>query len=117
ATVATIALDRTGSADYQVSHLSILDSPEDNSIGGSLASQVVYSGDASNNLWFYLGELNSLGFPNPTFVDNFASYFDNPFGPIRGVNPFNPSVTSPTLQQVADVILAPQVVYDITAAG
>lgn len=117
ATVATVALEQTGKPDYQVGHLTLLDSPEDNSIGGIVADQLVYAGDASNNLWFYLSALNQPTQKNPTFVDNFVSFFGNPFGPIQGVTPLDPSITTPVLQKITDVVLSPGNIFSSITPG
>jgi hypothetical protein len=98
ATVAADVLTQTGSPNFAVAHLTILDSPETSS---SLVSLV----DAANNLWYFLGALNIGRSPGQTFVDNTISEFDSPIGPIQGVNPFNTSQTTSALQQVVDVNL------------
>jgi hypothetical protein len=107
ATLATLALEQTANPNFQVAHLTILDSPE-------VSSELVSLGDAANNLWYFLGGLN-ISHTSPsatqTFVDNYISEFDNPIGPIQGVNPFNTGQTEPALQQVVDVSLNGGVLY------
>jgi hypothetical protein len=107
ATVATLALDDTNNANYHVAQLTLLDSPE-------AASDLVSLGDAANNLWLFLGGLNishTAPTASQTFVDNYISEFDSPIGPIQGVNPFNTSQPSSSLQQVVDVNLNGGVLY------
>src|SRR5262249_12321296 len=67
--VATVAADVLTQAGLPVAHLTILDSPEDDSI-------VVENLDAANNLWYFLGALNIGRTSGTTFVDNYISYID-----------------------------------------
>jgi hypothetical protein len=98
ATVAADVLTQTHNTNFAVAHLTLLDSPE-------TSSSLVSVADAANNLWYFLGALDIGRSPGQTFVDNTISEFDNPIGPIQGVNPFNTSQTTPVLQQVVDVNL------------
>ncbi len=117
ASVATITLEQSANADVHVKHLTLLDSPEDNSIGGSAAAEAVYAYDASNNLWFYLGALNIGSQQGKIFVDSFISYFGQQYGPIKGVTPLDPSTPSTANQQVVDVVLAPGTILSSTDPG
>ena len=96
ATVAAVTLQRDGNPNDHVSHLTILDSPED----GATAS---FDSNGSNSLWYYLGALNIGTGSGQTFVDNYISYLDSPIGPIQGFDPLDTSVESSSLQNVVDV--------------
>jgi hypothetical protein len=113
ATVATLALDNTGTADYHVAQLTILDSPED-------GSYLVRQSDSANNLWFFLGGLQ-INHTNPsstqTFVDHYISEFDTLDGVIQGVDPFNTNQTTSSLQQIVDVNLNGRVLFYATNFG
>jgi hypothetical protein len=110
ATVAAVALDRTGIANYHVTHLTILDSPENGSL-------LVSEGDSANNLWYFLGALNAGRTGLATFVDNYISEFDNPLGTIQGVDPLNTSQNVSSLQQIVDVNLNPGLLFYSTDFG
>ena len=96
ATVAAVALTDAASP-ITVNQLTILDSPEssDTDLGYALAED-----GASNNDWYFLQDLN-INRQNPaaTFVDNYISYFDEPFDVIS-----YPGSNS-NLSQVVDVSL------------
>lgn len=104
ATVATGLLDRTNNANFEVAHLTILDSPED---GSFLVRQV----DAANNLWYFLGGIDIGRNPGETFVDNYISELDEPLGVIQGFDPLNTSQQIDKLQEIVDVSLAGDVLY------
>src|SRR5262249_17868613 len=107
ATVAADVLTATQMANFQVAHLTILDSPETN-------SELVSAGDAANNLWYFLGALNTGRAAGTTFVDNYISEFDRPLGPIQGFDPFTGQMNA-HVQQVVDVNLNPTVLFDSTS--
>jgi pimeloyl-ACP methyl ester carboxylesterase len=92
ATVAAVILQR----DMQIEHLTILDSPE--------TTTAVTTFNAANQLWFFLGSLkvsrDIQANPGSTFVDNYISSLDRPLGVFT---------SSPSVQQVVDVNLDPEV--------
>jgi hypothetical protein len=93
ATVAAVSLTTKDAPDtFNVRQLTILDSPEDDS---TVCNELW----ADNFNWYYLQGLNiSRTNPNATFVDNYISYFDEPYS-----NIVTPSGNS--LSQVVDVNL------------
>jgi hypothetical protein len=96
ATVAAVALSEA-SSPITVNQLTILDSPEssDTDLGYLLAEE-----GASNNNWYFLQELNiDRQNPSATFVDNYISYFDEPYDTILYPG------SNPDLGQVVDVSL------------
>ncbi len=109
ATVAAVALTQTGNPNFGIAHLTVLDSPEDD-------SYLVSEGDAANNLWYFLGALNIGRSAGQTFVDNYISEFDSPFGPIQGVNPLTGTTTT-ALQQIVDVNLNGGVLFHSVDLG
>lgn len=109
ATVAANFLAQRNEANLAVQHLTILDSPEN-------GSTLVSLGDAANNLWYYLADLNIGRTPGTTFVDNYISEFDNPLGVIQGVKPLT-GVNTGVLQNIVDVQLNPDVLFGITDLG
>jgi hypothetical protein len=98
ATVAAVTLQDDGKANDQLSHLTILDSPEDD-------AQSTFDTNSSNMLWYYLGKLNIGTGSGQTFVDNYISYLGEAFGPIQGFDPLDTTTKSPSLQNVVDVNL------------
>ena len=104
ATVAANVLAQAASPNLAVAHLTLLDSPEDDSF-------LVRQGDSANNLWYFLGALGIGRTAGTTFVDNYISEFDNPLGVIQGVNPFNTATTTTALQQLVDVTLDPSLLF------
>jgi hypothetical protein len=105
-TVAAGALTQDKAANIHVNQLTILDSPEypDYSLGGTLA------GDGTTNYnWYFLQNVNvDRADSNGTFVDNYISYFDEPFSTIN----YAPS----NLSNVVDVKLNP-LVYSVDDPG
>ncbi len=96
ATVAAVALTEA-SSPITVNQLTILDSPEssDSNLGSLLAED-----GASNNNWYFLQDLNiNRQDPSATFVDNYISYFDEPYDVISYPG------SNPNLGQVVDVSL------------
>jgi hypothetical protein len=110
ATVAATALHRTGNANFAIAHLTILDSPEDDSF-------LVRQADAANNLWYFLGALDIGRAAGQTFVDNYVSEFGTPLGVIQGVDPFDTGKTVGALQQLVDVTLNSGVLFGSTEFG
>jgi hypothetical protein len=104
ATVATGLLDGTNNANFAVAHLTLLDSPEDDSL---LVRQV----DAANNLWYFLGGMNLGRGAGKTFVDNYISELDEPLGVIQGFNPLDTTQKTGVLQSIVDVNLAGDVLF------
>jgi hypothetical protein len=98
ATVAAVTLQEDGKANDQLSHLTILDSPEDD-------AQSTFDTNSSNMLWYYLGKLNVGTGSGQTFVDNYISYLGEAFGPIQGFDPLDTTTKSSSLQNVVDVNL------------
>jgi hypothetical protein len=95
-TVAALALGEAASP-ITVNQLTILDSPEssDSDLGYLLAEE-----GASNNNWYFLQNLKiNRQDPSATFVDNYISYFDEPFDVISYPG------SNPNLGQVVDVSL------------
>ncbi|MGE3806758.1 MAG: FG-GAP repeat domain-containing protein, partial [Gemmataceae bacterium] len=112
--VATLALHQGGAGvglpggtHVDVDHLTVLDSPE-----GAETSLV----DATNFNWFFLGGANIGRTAGTTFIDNYISQFDEAYGTIQGVNPFDPSTQVNNLQDVVDVTLNP-LLYGILDLG
>lgn len=106
ATVATLTLNQTANPNFQVSQLTVLDSPEVDSL-------LVREDNAANNLWYFLGGLDishSSPTATQTFVDHYISEFDNDFGPLQGFNPFNTTQTTDALQKIVDVNLQGDVI-------
>jgi hypothetical protein len=104
-TVAAVALAQA-SSPITVNQLTILDSPEssDTNLGYVLAEE-----GASNNNWYFVQNLNiNRQDPSATFVDNYISYFDEPFDMISYPG------SNPNLGQVVDVSLdaEPYSAYD-----
>jgi hypothetical protein len=96
ATVAAVALGKA-SSPITVNQLTILDSPEssDTNLGYVLAEE-----GASNNNWYFVQNLNiNRQDPSATFVDNYISYFDEPYDSISYPG------SNPILGQVVDVSL------------
>jgi hypothetical protein len=96
ATVAAVALTNDATP-IRVDQLTLLDSPEssDTKLGTLLAEE-----GASNNNWYFLQGLNINRQNNSsTFVDNYISYFDEPFDAIAYPG------SNPNLGQVVDVSL------------
>jgi hypothetical protein len=93
ATVAAVSLTtKDPSNPIKVQQLTILDSPEDE-------STLTNSLWADNFNWYYLQSLNTnRNDPNGTFVDNYISYFDEPYSNIT-------TPTGNTLSNVVDVQL------------
>ena len=96
ATVAAVALTDAANP-ITVNQLTILDSPEssDTDLGYLVAAE-----GASNNDWYFLQDLNiNRADPSATFVDNYISYFDEPFDVISYPG------SNPNLSQIVDVSL------------
>lgn len=110
ATVAANVLAQTGDANLAVAHLTILDSPEDDSV-------LVNESDSANHLWYLLGALNIDRTPGSIFVDNYISEFDERLGIIQGVNPFNTSEMKTGLQNIVDVNLNGGALFEPTSFG
>ena len=104
ATVAAGLLDATNNANFQVAHLTLLDSPEDGSL-------LVRQADAANNLWYFLGGMDIGRGTGTTFVDNYISELDEPLGVIQGFDPLNTDQTTSVLQEIVDVSLAGTVLF------
>ncbi len=104
ATVAAGAL--TQASPIHVNQLTILDSPEDN---GSTLGETVAGDGAANYNWYFLQNLTvNRADSNGTFVDNYISYFDEPYSQIA----YTPS----NLGNVVDVKLNP-LVYSFDDPG
>jgi hypothetical protein len=108
ATVAAVALTDAANP-ITVNQLTILDSPESSNtdLGYLLAEQ-----GASNNDWYFLQDLDiDRADPSATFVDNYVSYFDEPFDVIS-----YPGSNS-NLSQVVDVSLDAEPYSALDPAG
>lgn len=115
ATVATLALNETGNANFHVTQLSVLDSPEVYAKYGSVGG-FVKQFDVANNLWFYLAGLDidrKTPGATTTFVDHYVSQVDNLLGAIQGYNPLDTSTTTDALQNVVDVDLNGRLLYSV----
>ncbi len=107
ATVAAVALTNAATP-FTVNQLTILDSPEapDTNLGYLVAAD-----GAANDNWFFLQDLSiNRSDPGATFVDNYISYFDEPYDVIS-----YPGSNS-NLSQVVDVSLDGEP-YDSTDVG
>ena len=106
-TTAAVALT-DASTPITVNQLTILDSPESSNtdLGYALAEL-----GASNNNWYFLQDLNiNRQSPSTTFVDNYISYFDEPYDVISYPG------SNPNLGQVVDVSLDAEP-YSVTDPG
>ena len=102
ATVAADLLTTAPAADrLTVNQLTILDSPESDSYGGSFLAEA----GAANDNWYFLQDLDISQKPSAdsTFVDNYISALDEPYDVVKYTKSGVPS--NPDLSQVIDVDL------------
>ena len=104
ATVAADLLTTATSADrLPVNQLTILDSPESDSYGGSFLAEA----GATNDNWYFLNDLNISQQPvkgtASTFVDNYISAFDEPYDVISYIK--SGASSNSDLSQVIDTDL------------
>ncbi len=101
-TVAADLLTTAPPADrLTVNQLTILDSPESDSYGGSFLAEA----GATNDNWYFLNDLNISQTPSATstFVDNYISAFDMPYDVVSYTK--SGVASNPDLKNVIDVDL------------
>ena len=101
-TVAADLLTTAPQADrLTVNQLTILDSPESDSYGGSFLAEA----GAANDNWYFLNDLNISQTPSATstFVDNYISAFDMPYDVVSYTK--SGVASNPDLKNVIDVDL------------